>query len=118
MVKKILDKHGWFWFMPPMNGFGRSGISDFIGVKAGVFMVIETKFGNNTVSAMQRGFLNSVHAEQCFAFVVDDKNIVWFEAFMNAFDTAALAVTNKTMPDQENGALMLNAIRELIAGFI
>lgn len=117
-VKAILTKHGWFYWMTPANGFGRSGIADICAIKAGVFMVVETKFGNNPVSAMQRGFLNSVHAEQCFAFVVDDKNIVWFEAFMNAFDTAALAVTNKTMPNQENGAMMLNAIRELIGGFI
>lgn len=117
-VKGILTKHGWFFWMTPANGFGRSGIADICAVKAGVFMVIETKFGKNTVSPMQRGFLNSIHAEQCFAFVVDDKNVVWFEAFMGAFDDSALAVTNKTMPKEETGAIMLNAIRELIGGFI
>lgn len=117
-VKLILEKHGWFFWMTPANGYGVSGISDICAVRSGVFMVIETKFGKNKVTAMQRAFLNSIHAEQCFAFVVNDDNMVWFESFMNAFDDSASAVTRKEMPSSETGAMMLNAIRELITGFI
>lgn len=117
-VKAVLTKHGWYWWMTPANGFGRSGIADICAVKAGVFMVVETKFGKNIVSAMQRGFLNSIHAEQCFAFVVDEDNLVWFESFMNAFDDAAIAAMKKEMPSNEVGAMMLNSIRELISGFL
>jgi Holliday junction resolvase len=117
-VKAILAKHGWYWWMTPANGFGRSGIADICAIKAGVFMAIETKFGKNTASAMQKGFLNSIHAEQCFAFVVSDQNVEWFQAFMTAFDEAATAQMNKQEVKTETGAMMLNAIRELISGFI
>ena len=54
-IKKLLDDHDWFWFMPPANGFGRTGISDIIAVKRGVFLAIEAKFGKNPPTAMQIG---------------------------------------------------------------
>ena len=43
-VKKILDDHGWKWWMPPANGFGQAGISDFNALRSGVFLAVETKF--------------------------------------------------------------------------
>jgi hypothetical protein len=70
---------GWFWFMPPANAYGKSGISDIIALKRGTFMAIETKFGSNKPTAMQIGFLNSVRASDGFAFVVNEKNLPWLE---------------------------------------
>lgn len=47
-VKKVLQEtEKCYWFMPPANGYGRSGIPDFIGQVNGNFFAIETKFGNN-----------------------------------------------------------------------
>ena len=42
-----------WWFMPPANGFGRSGIPDFVGHVNGNFFAVETKFGKGTTTANQ-----------------------------------------------------------------
>jgi hypothetical protein len=112
-VKKLLDKRGWFWFMPPANAFGKSGISDLIALKAGVFLAIETKFGSNKPTALQVGFLDSVRQEDGFGFVVNDKNVEWLDAFLDSFAIAAEAQGAKQPVPEEHGARMINAIREL-----
>lgn len=112
-VKAILDKHQWFWCMPPANAYGKTGISDFLCWRRGAAMVIETKFGSNKPTAMQIGFLNSIRAEDGFAFVVSDRNIDWFEAFMESFDIAVVAQSKKQEVPPEHGARMLNALAEL-----
>jgi hypothetical protein len=112
-VKKILDKYGHFWFMPPANGYGRSGIADIISVHRAIFFAIETKFGKNKPTPMQIGFLASVRAEGGYAFVVNEERLEWLEAFLGAFERAVDASTRKEMPTPEDGAMMVNAIREL-----
>jgi hypothetical protein len=50
VVKKILSSYPeteMWYFMPPANGYGRSGIPDFVGCYKGNFFAIETKFGDN-----------------------------------------------------------------------
>lgn len=112
-VKAILDAHGYYWWMPPANGYGKAGISDIHALKAGVFVVIETKFGSNKPTALQIGFLNSIRGEQGFAFVVNDRNIDWLEAFCESFDIATTAQIKREAVPDEHGARMLNAIAEL-----
>jgi hypothetical protein len=85
-VKALLTKYDWFYWMPPANAYGKTGISDFNAVKRGVFIAIETKFGPNKPTPMQVGFLNSIRAEDGFAFVVNEKNIKWLESFLEVFD--------------------------------
>jgi hypothetical protein len=111
-IKAILDKHGWFWWMPPANGFGQTGISDFHAIKAHVFMVIEAKYMTK-VTDMQKGFLNSIAAEGGQAFVVSHKNIDSFEAWNIAFDHACEAGLKGNEPTPEYGAMMFNAVKEL-----
>lgn len=116
-VKRLLDKHEWFWWCPPANGFGRTGISDFNTIKNGVFLAIETKFGANQPSVMQQGFLRSIAAEDGLAFVVCEKRVAWLASWLEAFDVAtALAGEGKIAP-QDVGADMLNAVAELIKGY-
>lgn len=115
-VKKVLDKHNWFWWMPPANGFGRVGVSDFNALRSGVFMAVETKFGKNTPTVQQKAYLSSIAAEEGFGFIVSDKNLDWFKAFMEAFDRSADHAARKVDPSPEDGATMLNAIRELTHG--
>lgn len=112
-VKKLLDAHEWFWFMPPANGYGKAGISDFLAIRAGVFLALETKFGGNKPTALQIGFLNSVQAEKGFAFVVSEKNLDWLKAFLIHFDNAAEAVASQQQVDEADGGEMLNAIKML-----
>jgi hypothetical protein len=109
-VKKLLKKHGWFFWMPPMNGYGQSGVSDFNALRAGVFLAIETKFGTNKPSPMQKGYLQSITAEGGFGFVVSDRTIGQFAEWLSSFDAAAKAVETGGQPSPEDGARMLNAI--------
>lgn len=112
-VKVILSKFGWFWWMPPANGYGKAGISDFGAVKKGTFMVIETKFGPKRPTPLQIGFMNSIRAEDGFAFVINDRNIDWLEAFLESFDVAVVAQSRGEEVPAEHGARMLNALAEL-----
>jgi hypothetical protein len=114
-VKAILDKHDWFYFMPPANAYGRSGISDFIALKNGVMLAIETKFGSNKPTAMQKGFLGSVNAESAFGFVVNDQNIDWLQAFLEDFGAQTELVASEGKMANEAGAQLINAIRALQA---
>lgn len=116
-VKKLLDKHGWFWFMPPANGFGRTGISDFLVIRTGVFMAIETKLGKAEPSSMQRGFLSTIASHDGFAFVVNENNLDSLQAWLEAFDRSGQAVQHGGQPTPEDGSIMLNAIRELTKGY-
>lgn len=112
-VKALLDKYDWFWFMPPANAYGKAGISDIIALKRGSFLAVEAKLGSNKPTAMQIGFLNSVRAADGLAFVVNEKNLDWFEAFLESFDLATTAQIKGGKVPHEHGARMVNAIAEL-----
>lgn len=112
-VKAILDKHGYFWWSPPANAYGKSGISDIHAIKAGVFMVVETKFGGNKATPLQVGFLNSVRAEDGNAFVVDENNIDFLDQFLESFAIAAEAQGRGQPVPEEHGSRMINCIYAL-----
>ena len=114
-VKRLLDQHKWFWWVTPTGGFGASGISDILAFRGGVFMALETKFGFGKTTALQKGFLSSIAAEQGFSMVVNEKNIGWFAVFLQAFDAAVAAQPEQPKP--EDGAAMLNAIKALTEGY-
>ncbi len=83
-VKKLLAQHGWFWWMPPANGYGRTGISDILALRNGQFLAIETKFGDNRPTTMQQKFLDEIIAAGGHATVVSEKTL---EAFANLLQT-------------------------------
>ncbi len=113
-VKKLLDRHEWFWWMTPANGFGKSGISDFCAIKHGVFIAIETKYGTNKPTPMQKAYLGSVMAQKGFAFVVSDRNIDALEKWLVAFDSSVQSVAENKQVSHEDGAGMLDAINALV----
>lgn len=117
-VKAILDKYDWFWWMPAADVYGSSGVSDFNAIWSGVFMVIETKFGSNKPTALQIGYMNSIRNADGFAFVVNEKNIDWLEAFLDSFALATQRQRKSLEVPQEHGAQMLNAIAELSNKFL
>ena len=112
-VKRILTKHKWFFWMPPANAFGRTGISDFNCLRDGIFIAIETKFGKNTPTPMQKGFCQSVLHEGGFAFVVSDENIEWFRTWCERFDGSITDVATDRKIENENGAALLDAVKHL-----
>lgn len=112
-VKKLLNKHNFFWWMPPANAYGKAGASDFHALRGGVFIAIETKFGTSRPTALQRAFLGSIKGEHGLAFVVDDRNVEHFERWLTLFDEATAAVCKGDKIPPENGAAMLNCIAAL-----
>jgi hypothetical protein len=112
-IKKLLNKHKWYWWMPPANGFGKAGVSDFNALRDGVFIVIEAKFGGNKPTALQVAYMNSIMAAGGIAFVVDEKRIEQFAGWLEAFDRSAQATAAKQKVSDEDGALMLNALRDM-----
>jgi hypothetical protein len=112
-VKKILDRHNIFWWCPPANAYGRSGISDFNCLGLGVFIAIETKFGSNKPTGPQIAFLNSVKAEKGFAFVVNENNLDFLDQFLESFAIAAAAQSRGEAVPDEHGSRMLNCIYAL-----
>lgn len=107
-VKKLLDAHLWFWWMPPANGYGKAGISDFNAVKQGVFMVVETKFGSNKPTALQIGFCNSVAAEKGIALVVNEKNLNQLASWLELFDDLTDAISSHDPDTRDREIALLN----------
>lgn len=113
-IRAALDAHGWFWWNVPMNAYAKAGISDIHAVKAGVFMVIEGKRDDKEDPTLpQKAFLSTIKSHDHFAFVVDRDNLPVFRGFLVAFDRACLAQTKGRQPAPEDGAAMLDAIREM-----
>ena len=71
-VRKLLVNYGWFVSMPPANGYGKAGISDFHALKNGKFLAIETKYGSNTPTVLQNKFLADIEAAGGWVLVVND----------------------------------------------
>ena len=114
-VKKLLDKHEWFWWMPSANGFGTLGVADICAIhrKSGSFMAIETKFNKNKPSPHQKAFLETVNACYAMAFVVDENRIETLEQYFDMFAESIVAFSKKEQLTHEKGAAMLEAVRIL-----
>lgn len=110
-VKTLLKAHGYFFWMPPANGFGRTGIADINAIKSGVFLAVETKFGRNSPTPMQRAFLESINAEQGFGFVVCEKRVGYFAQWLHLFDKASAAHAAGEEIGTAEGAAMLECMR-------
>lgn len=112
-IKALLTKHGWFWFSPPANGFGKVGIADILALKAGVFLAIEVKFGRNKPTAPQIAFCNSICAEDGFAFVVNEHRLDVLDNWLAAFARAAFAAACGDPTTDEDGAMLIDCLRHL-----
>ena len=75
VVKKLLLTYGWYYWMPSANAFGISGISDFNAVRNGRFLAIETKFGGNKPTPLQRRYLEQVAAHGALTMVVNERSL-------------------------------------------
>ena len=112
-VRQILEKYRWKSWMPAANGYGETGISDFCGLRAGVFLAVETKFGDNELTVNQERFLNEVLAEDGFGFVVYEWGVETFEKWSALFDTATTYTSKGEKVPDNVGAELLECIRIL-----
>jgi len=113
LIKKLLDKHQWFWWCPPANGYGPIGVHDFNSLRHGIFLSIEAKFGRNKPTPAQKAFAQTITSHQGFAFAVNERNLDQLEAWLAAFDNACEHQARRLDVRPEDGATMLNAIHAM-----
>ena len=76
LVKDVLNTtDGCWWFMPPANGYGRSGIPDFVGCVHGMLFAVETKFGKGTTTAHQNREIEAITRAGGEVWIVRETNI-------------------------------------------
>jgi hypothetical protein len=107
-VRALLTKHGWHWWMPPANGFGKAGISDTNALKSGVFLAVECKYGDRQPTANQKQFLRNVIVNDGVAFVVRETTVDALRFWLNAFDRAQAKMQRELPVDPADGAIMVN----------
>jgi hypothetical protein len=73
-VKAVLESEGVYYFMPPANGFGRSGVPDIVACVNGLFFAIECKAGGNKPTALQIREIEAIRRSNGVAVVVDETN--------------------------------------------
>jgi hypothetical protein len=76
LVKAVLKSTpDCWWFMPPANGFGRSGIPDFVGCVNGYMFAVETKFGKGTTTANQEREIAALTQSGAKVWIVRETNV-------------------------------------------
>ena len=112
-IRKLLDKHGWFWWATPATIYSQSGIADICAVKQGMFMAVEAKFGRNDPTPTQVAYLNSIRAEAHFAFVVRETTIDAFAQFLEYLDKSIDYAARQEIAPPDIGGPMLDAIKRM-----
>jgi hypothetical protein len=72
LVKKLLQRHNVYWFMPVQNGLGSVGLDFHCCVKGKAFF-IETKAGNKQPTPRQENTMNLMRMAGGKCFVVNDE---------------------------------------------
>lgn len=83
-IKKILDAHKVYYFLPYQAGMGRAGIPDIIACFKGRFLAIEAKAGKGKTTALQDRELARIHAAGGTAVVINETNLSLLEAIIKA----------------------------------
>jgi len=90
-IKKILEEHGAYYFMPATGGYGKSGVPDIVACLRGKFIGIECKANGNKPTALQEKNLNNIMGVGGFAVLVDEGGIPMFDKFLEQLaDSKAL----------------------------
>lgn len=77
-IKKVLNNHGIWYFMPSANGFGKVGVPDFICCAAGEFFAIEAKAPGKieNTTPNQKARIAEIIAAGGKAVVIDDAKVL------------------------------------------
>ena len=74
-IKATLDKADVYYFMPSGNGYGRSGIPDFVCCVRGKFLAIEAKARDLQPTAIQARELSRIIAHEGTGIYINAENI-------------------------------------------
>jgi hypothetical protein len=117
IVKRLLDHFGWFFWMPGANGFGTQGVHDFCAIKDGAFITIETKFGKNKPTPVQKAFAGHMAANSAFPLLVYENTLDHLYWFLASFDHSVARERAKLPVEDAHGARMVNALAVLNEGW-
>lgn len=87
-VKKILDAHGAYYFMPATGGYGKSGVPDIIGCYKGYFFGIECKAGKGKTTVLQDRHLEAIAASGGLCAVINEQNIDYVNTIIKLIDNS------------------------------
>ena len=73
-VEAMLKSMGVYYFFPPANGYGRSGIPDIICCVNGYFVAIECKAGGNKPTPLQVREIENIRLAGGVAVVANETN--------------------------------------------
>jgi len=74
-IRKILDAHEVYYFMPAANGYGRAGIPDIVCCINGHFVAIECKAGKGKTTALQYRELIAIHMAGGSSGVINETSL-------------------------------------------
>ena len=77
-IKKILEEHGAYYFMPATGGYGKSGVPDIVACLQGKFIGIECKANGGKPTALQEKNLHDIMTVGGFSVLVDEGGIEMF----------------------------------------
>ena len=88
-VKKILEEYGVWFFMPATHGYGRSGVPDFICCFLGFLIAIETKAGDNELTALQKREIKRIKDAGGYALTINEANLSDLRQLLNEIQSDA-----------------------------
>jgi hypothetical protein len=111
-VKKVLDKHGVWYYMPVQNGMGVTGIPDFICCDNGRLVGIETKAPGKHPTPNQIRIGDQITGHGGVWFVVHDANEVeqYFSSKDSNLRSAVWEAVQKAKIDDAFLQLLNNAL--------
>ena len=74
-VKKVLNELGAYYAMPVTNGFGNSGVPDFLVCLHGRFYGIECKANGGKPTLLQLKHLDDIQKAGGVALLIDETNV-------------------------------------------
>jgi len=74
-IRRILDAHEVYYFMPAANGYGRAGIPDIVCCINGHFVAIECKAGKGKTTALQYRELIAIHMAGGSSGVINETSL-------------------------------------------
>ena len=94
VIKKLLKAHKCWYFMPVMNGMGKTGVPDILTILPnGRFCGIETKAGKNKPTELQTRCINDINDAGGIALWVNETTTHLVEEIIHA---------NSTQPGSNN----------------
>jgi hypothetical protein len=111
-VKKVLDKHGVWYYMPVQNGMGVTGIPDFICCDNGRLVGIETKAPGKHPTPNQIRIGDQITGHGGVWFVVHDADEVeqYFSSKESNLRSAVWEAVQKAKIDDAFLQLLNNAL--------